>query len=237
MWIGFEELRGLKVSAAGNEVGVADDALFDARDQRGVYLVVDVRTWWAGRVVLVPFELVKAPDQAGGTVLLNLEGERIRKAPSIRQAPPLARDMAARAATGVGWRRTSWGGFIGTTSGEQPAPEPERPEGEESESVLHSALELGGYRVSAEDGQLGRVRDLLFGDDWRVRALVVETGDWLFPERVAVPARAIAELSSTEQVVRLNLTRAEVRRSPALHGSAQERAALERRFGVANGSG
>src|SRR6185503_18621334 len=131
--------------------------LFGARDQRGVYLVVDARTWWPGRVVLVPFELVGAPDLTAGTLPLHLEGDR-------------------------------------------------------SEPLLHSARELAGYRVRAEDGELGRVRDLLFGDEWRVRALVVETGDWLFPERVAVPVRAIAELSSTEQVVRLNLTRAEVRR-------------------------
>lgn len=238
MWIGFEDLKGLKVSAIAHEVGTVDDALFDAREQRGVYLAVDTRPWWAGRVVLVPFELVGKPDLAAARIPLALEEDRIRKAPSIRQAPPLSGGMVARAATDVGWRRMSWGGFVGTASGEPFAGAPSPAAGEDQpEHGLLSARQIGGYRVKAEDGELGRVRDILFCDGWRVRALVIETGDWLFPERVAVPARAIADLSWTDQTVRLGLTRAEIRDGPAFRGTAAEREALERRFGVANGAG
>jgi len=233
MWIGFDELKGLAAFAVGRAVGTVDDALFDARDMRGVFLVVDTRPWWAGRVVLVPFDLVGAPDLGTGRIPLYLEEDRIQRAPSIRQAPPLSREMIARAATDVGWRRMSWGGFVGTTTG----PFNDNPAKDHADTALHSAREIGGYRVKAEDGELGRVRDLLFGEGWRVGGLVVETGDWLFPERVAVPARSIAELSWSEQTVQLSLTRAEIRRGPVFRGSEAECEALERRFGISNGSG
>ncbi|MEP7246109.1 MAG: PRC-barrel domain-containing protein [Gammaproteobacteria bacterium] len=45
---------------------------------------------------------------------------------------------------------------------------------------------LKGSRVRASDGEIGKVTDVYFDDeDWVVRYLVVDTGDWLIGRRGA----------------------------------------------------
>lgn len=229
MWVGLKELRHLKVRAIGREVGTVDDALLDLEQRQGAFLAVDARTRWPGTVMLVPFELVGWPDLERGFIPLELEEKRIRGAPSIRQDPPLAAELAARAAVAVGWQRMAWGGFVGTTS--RGASPPEKQRGEPA-GGLRSARELDSYRVKLRDGDFGRVRDLLFGDAWRLRGLVVDTGDWLLPERIIVAARSIESLPAAE-TVHLSLTRAEIARTPACQGFAPDRESIERRLRIA----
>jgi hypothetical protein len=233
MWVGLSELRELKVSAIGRELGTVEDAFFDPEERQGAYLAVDARGRWPGCVLLVPFELVAPPDFTRGVVPLELEERRIRSAPSIRQDPPLAPEMAERAAAVVVWQRMAWGGFVGTASGGprtgQHLETPMRPSG----AGLRSARALDSYRVKLRDGGLGRVRDLLFGDGWQLRGLVIETGDWLLAERVIVAAKSIESLSFASETVRLNLSRTEIGRAPAFRGLPPDREFIERRLRIA----
>ena len=51
-----------------------------------------------------------------------------------------------------------------------------------------------GYAIEAIDGQLGTVSDFLLDDEnWIIRWLVVDTGDWLSGRKVLLPPAALGK--------------------------------------------
>ncbi|MFM8319384.1 MAG: hypothetical protein ACKOC5_00595 [Chloroflexota bacterium] len=66
------------------------------------------------------------------------------------------------------------------------------------------------------DGELGRVSDVYFDvDRWRVRYLELEAGEWLEQRRLVFSTQAF-RLHPERREVRLELSHAQVRQSPAL---------------------
>ncbi|MEJ0097692.1 MAG: PRC-barrel domain-containing protein [Bauldia sp.] len=50
--------------------------------------------------------------------------------------------------------------------------------------MLWNASTIHGYAIAASDGSIGTVSDFLFDDSsWRIRWLVVDTGNWLSAAR------------------------------------------------------
>jgi len=46
--------------------------------------------------------------------------------------------------------------------------------------MLRALTDMVGYRIAAEDGEVGKVRDFYFDDqEWTMRYLVADTGKWL----------------------------------------------------------
>ena len=59
--------------------------------------------------------------------------------------------------------------------------------------MLRDAEELIGYSVQARDGSIGAVYDFYLDDEaWTVRALVIETGQWLPEKRVLLSPEVFA---------------------------------------------
>ena len=64
--------------------------------------------------------------------------------------------------------------FLSTTEGVDNAP-------------LHRLENLSGYHLQANDGEIGKVRQVYFDDErWIVRYFVVRTGSWLSRREVLV---------------------------------------------------
>jgi hypothetical protein len=77
--------------------------------------------------------------------------------------------------------------------------------------MLFALTGLIGCRVEARDGGVGEVKDFLFDDrNWKVRWMVVDTGDWLPGRQVLVHPSAIAPL---------DLALPENRRLPMISGA------------------
>jgi uncharacterized protein YrrD len=77
------------------------------------------------------------------------------------------------------------------------------------------AKSLKGQPIEALDGLIGHVDDLYFDDSaWKVRYLVVKTGNWLFGRKVLIVPDALAEQWHGESGVPVNLTKHEIRSSP-----------------------
>jgi sporulation protein YlmC with PRC-barrel domain len=81
--------------------------------------------------------------------------------------------------------------------------------------MLRNVKDLQGYTIQATDGDIGSVRTFYFDDrDWRVRYLVVDTGNWLPGKRVLLSPESLhSPLLDTEDLP-VNLTRDQVRDSP-----------------------
>lgn len=81
--------------------------------------------------------------------------------------------------------------------------------------MLRSAKDLQGYTIQATDGDIGTVQTFYFDDEsWRVRYLVVDTGNWLPGKRVLLAPSALHQPFLGTQHLAVNLTQEQVRTSP-----------------------
>jgi hypothetical protein len=74
---------------------------------------------------------------------------------------------------------------------------------------------MQGWTVHALDGEMGRVEELLFDDEyWSVRYVVVETGNWLSQRKVLISPLAFTMLDAEKKTIHVNLTQEKVKNSP-----------------------
>jgi sporulation protein YlmC with PRC-barrel domain len=76
---------------------------------------------------------------------------------------------------------------------------------------------LIGNNLNARDGEIGKVVDFYFDDQtWTIRYLVVQTGTWLSEREVLISPNALRNHSWESGFFPVNLTRDQVRNSPAI---------------------
>ena len=79
------------------------------------------------------------------------------------------------------------------------------------------ASAINGYAIAASDGQIGTVSDFLFDDaTWRVRWLVVDTGNWLSGRKVLLPPSVLGRLDAGKQECSVKLTMQQIKDSPEI---------------------
>jgi hypothetical protein len=72
-----------------------------------------------------------------------------------------------------------------------------------------------GYVIEATDGRMGTVSEFLFDDrTWKIRWLVVDTGNWLMGRKVLVHPSAISKVDYEHRELNVALTTAQVEASP-----------------------
>lgn len=85
--------------------------------------------------------------------------------------------------------------------------------------MLWNASMMKGYLVSGIDGHLGTVSDLLFDDtDWKVRWLVVSTGDWFPNYDVLLPVSVLRYPDPSRHQFGVTLTVQQIRNSTHVEG-------------------
>jgi sporulation protein YlmC with PRC-barrel domain len=83
--------------------------------------------------------------------------------------------------------------------------------------MLMAGSALKGYRIEAQDGRIGTVKDVLFDDQtWRVRWLVVDAGNWLTGRKVLIQPSCVLKADYVSQTLPVALTRAQVKDSPPI---------------------
>lgn len=83
--------------------------------------------------------------------------------------------------------------------------------------MLRKLRELIGYKISATDGDIGKVKDLFFDDEsWRIRYLVADTGGWLTGRKVLIPNLVLGEPDWSSQTFPVGMTRQQVEESPPI---------------------
>ena len=83
--------------------------------------------------------------------------------------------------------------------------------------MLRSVKALKNFKLRAQDGDLGKVREFYFDDNyWTVRYLVADTGGWLTGRLVLISPHALNPTNEAEQVLPVNLTMKQIEESPPL---------------------
>lgn len=81
--------------------------------------------------------------------------------------------------------------------------------------MLRSVKELLGYKVIAEDGDVGVCKDFLFEDNhWSVRHAVVETGHWFASERILISPDMFGHPDWSSRTIPLEMTLHELGETP-----------------------
>jgi hypothetical protein len=85
------------------------------------------------------------------------------------------------------------------------------------EIMLQSIKQLYGNKLGASDGEIGKVKDFYFDDqNWAVRYVFADTGDWLPKRQVLLSPHAFGGLHQAGKILTVNLTRKQIEGSPSI---------------------
>lgn len=211
---GAGELFGFTVKAADGEVGIVHDVYFDDEFWTVRYVVVELLPLGSGRLVLITPVGLKMPRWRDKVLPLALTREEAEKAPEAETDLPVS----------LQHERTFSDYFvlpILTAPVEQPdatynlaGPEKVfRQTG--GDPHLRSCEELIGYRLHANDGEMGHVGDLVISDTkWVVRYILVDTKNWLPGKKVIIAPEWVDTIDWAESRVRVDLSKHAVLESP-----------------------
>lgn len=226
-------LEGLKLRATDGTIGTVDDFYFDDATWAVRYIVVDSGTWLTGRKVLVAPHVAGEPDTVNGLLPVQLSKLQVANSPDIDLARPVERAMEERLYRHYGWD-PYWGeGVVPLTpptrfersaglAGGAAAPGQDMDEfGRGYEPHLRSADTVMHYYIHARDGDIGHVDDFLVGTDaWAIRYMVVDTRNWLPGRKVLISPQWIEDISWSENMVRIDLIREQLRHAPEYRSDA-----------------
>jgi hypothetical protein len=81
--------------------------------------------------------------------------------------------------------------------------------------MLRGIEELIGYKLSAKDGEIGKVYDFFFDDyTWTVRYMVADTGNWLPGRRVLISTYSLEKPNLHAGLFPVNLTKKQIENAP-----------------------
>jgi hypothetical protein len=80
------------------------------------------------------------------------------------------------------------------------------------------AQDYAGYKVVANDGEIGHVDSFAIAPD--AAHLVVDTGGWLFGRMSVIPAAAVRVVNHDSQTVQIDLTKQQIKEAPEYDVSA-----------------
>jgi sporulation protein YlmC with PRC-barrel domain len=83
--------------------------------------------------------------------------------------------------------------------------------------MLRSLKQLYGEKLSATDGEIGAIKDFYFDEEnWAIRYLVVNTGNWLASRKVLISPHSISGHPVSGKSIRVGLTRKKIEKSPSI---------------------
>lgn len=83
--------------------------------------------------------------------------------------------------------------------------------------MLNKAKTLNGYSLNSLDGEIGKVKEFYFDDQyWTIRYLVADTGHWLTGRQVLLSPYALVAVIKEQHDITINLTKKQIESSPSL---------------------
>jgi uncharacterized protein YrrD len=242
-----KSLEGYAVGATDGPIGQVQDFYFD--DQAWVvrYVVVESGDWLASRKVLISPIAIPRERWADGMLHVSLTKKQVKDSPDIDTEKPVSRQHEMQFSSyydypyywgGEGF----WGGgmypnllmpgYAGFGSEPRTSSEKERAgvradvgRRSKGDPHLRSCRAVMRYHVHASDGDIGHVEGALFDDEtWAVRYLIVNTSNWWLGHQVLVAPQWIQDVSWSESMVSVNMTRQQIKDAPTWQPTALERA-------------
>ena len=207
----FSELRGTVIQAKDGDAGFVDDLYFNADSWVVRHIGVAVAEAPFGRLAALPSAFVLRVRPGGllpRAVRIDLTRQQLQDLPDVARDPLTAGRVRLGAPEDLG-RRGPFSPQSGALASSQAAAVEEIREQE-----LLSGAAVSRYRTTAQDGGVGRVKDLVYDDrTWRICYLVVAPRKWWPRKGVLIDVRDVGAVDAAGRRVRLKLIRDEIRRA------------------------
>lgn len=202
-----------KIKAIDGEIGKLDDFYFDDRSWGIRYMVVDTAKWIEGKKVLLSPVVIEKPDLSNKFIVAKLSKDQIENSPDIDTRRPVSRQHETDYPDYYNW--PIYGQSVLATpiiaadeSRNDRMRSPDDPH-------LRSADEVMGYNISALDGEIGHVDDMIIDDDtWTIHFWVVKTRNWLPGKKVLISPQFINLISWEDEKVFIDMTIDTIKNSP-----------------------
>ena len=228
------------VMASDGEVGTLQDVFFEDEHWTVRYVVVKGSAVDRTDPILVSPIGVSAVDE-DGTIHLAMTCGQAHDAPGLELDRPVSVEMERAYYDYHGWPyywqgNELWGQWgspadlrgpaigeatgahpvaLGSESDLMPGPEDDAAWIEDAapaDKHLRSVQELHGYHLEATDGHIGHVMDFVLDDHtWRIACVAIDTSDWWFGKKVAVPTSAFGRIEWETRTVFVELDKAAVK--------------------------
>jgi uncharacterized protein YrrD len=83
--------------------------------------------------------------------------------------------------------------------------------------MLRPIKSVEGFKLSSQDGEIGRIKEFYFDDQqWVVRYLVADTGTWLSGRQVLISPYSLKGFNDDDKTIKVDLTREQIEKSPSI---------------------
>ena len=210
----LSDLSGYSLHARDGEIGRLKHVLFDDRYWKLRYFVVQTGIWLGHEVLILP-SMVLAVDEEDLGLHVDLTQEQIRNSPDVKTSLSISRhaehDFFGYYGINPYWMDDP---LAGDSADIPPAPPAAQPR-EADQPNLRSSDAVTGYRIHAEDGEIGHVEDFIIDEqDWSIRYLEIDTGNWLPGRHVLLAPIWIHAIDWHDRAVSVNLSRAAIESAP-----------------------
>jgi sporulation protein YlmC with PRC-barrel domain len=237
-------IKGYVIAASDGRIGTVSDFLFDDANWKIRWLVVDTGKWLTGRKVLLPPSVLGQLDPNGSEFSIRLTMKQVKESPDIDTERPVSRQFETNIYDYYGWS-PYWGkgagyfvggfGFGGGAMTALPISGSQRraedvliAQQSDDDPHLRSIEAVTGYHIHATNGEIGHIEDFILEDsDWSVHDLVVDTKNWWPGNKVLILPRSIQKIDWMDNQINLNISREQVKSSPAYNASTTIDRALQ----------
>jgi len=221
----LKQIEGRALQARDGTVGEVKDFYFDDAQWHIRYLVVETSAWLNSRRVLISPDVIRMTASDPDVIPVDLTMEQVRNSPELNVNHPVAHEQEAALRTYYGWP-AYWDAFASFAAplintlgpGYIPPAAQTAPQGDPH---LRSANQMVGWRIEATDESIGHVEDFLINETgWRMRYLVIDTGNWLPGRKVIVAPGWIRNVRWEDRALSLGLSRRSIEASPHYEAKA-----------------
>jgi len=229
MFRSLRNLFGYEIQATDGKIGKVKDLYFDEEEWETRYLVIDTGPWILGKEVLLIPDALGQPNWVGESIPVKLTQKQVKESPDVSTVLPIARKHQIALHTYYNWRpywspvtpiTTSTMATATTIAQNDTRLQDEKKEAIERlfqhDSSLRSAKEVIGYTTNGQDGELGKIDDIILDiESWKLVYFVLDTSSWLVEGKktlIAIPW--INSISYHDQEVQLDLNQTIIEDSP-----------------------
>ncbi|TYQ16757.1 UNVERIFIED_CONTAM: PRC-barrel domain protein [Acetivibrio alkalicellulosi] len=221
----LKEMIGYKIAAKDGEIGKVNDFYFDERNWVIRYLVDKTGFWLFGRQVLISPLSFEKPTFTDKKFHVSLTMDQVKNSPHIDSDKPISKENDEKLANYYSWPYywTGNGYLIGNANmGFSPQPifyqiedRGITQDNEVKDEGIRSTEEVTGYKVSANDSDLGYVSDFIVDDEnWLIRYMVLDTIKDLDNKKVLIAPEWIKFISWHQKQISVSIPIDSIRKCP-----------------------
>lgn len=219
------DLKGYDIIAVDSKIGNIEEFYFDDQNLVVRYVVANIGNWLTGKQNLISPMAVTHLDKEKREIRISLTKDQVEKCPGVDKHKPVSRQMEKIVSDYYG-NRYYWDERPGispeqlahanaTSSMVRSAIEPGSAVALAPDVHLRSMQEVSMYAITANDGDLGHVEDFFLEmDDWSIRYIGVDTGNWLPGKHVLISSMSLGPINWSESSITVDLTRSQIEESP-----------------------